>query len=173
MRASPTILLAMLFVVGAASAQTAETLPRGTRIRITPASPAQVVVGRLIAVTDSTLVVRHDRGDFTFPRSVIRRLEVSRGTSRGRSAGRGALGGLVVGGVVGFAWAEVIDCTGFWCFEGGPAAALGATTGLAVGTILGLVVGSFERWRDTDVPARLSILPTRHGSLAIASRIPF
>ena len=61
MRATFAVLLALLSVVGVASAQTAQTLPRGTRVRITPATPTQVVVGRLIAVTDSAVVVRRDR----------------------------------------------------------------------------------------------------------------
>ena len=169
MRATSTALLALLLVMGVASAQ---TLPRGTRVRITPATPTQVVVGRLIAVNDSALVVRHDRGDLTIPRSVIQRLEVSPGTSRRRSAGRGALFGLVLGGVIGFAWGSM-DCSGFWCFSPNEAAALGATTGVAAGSFLGLVVGSFERWRDTTVPVSISVVPTVEGSMSISGRIAF
>jgi hypothetical protein len=41
MRATFAVLLALLSVVGVASAQTAQTLPRGTRVRITPATPTQ------------------------------------------------------------------------------------------------------------------------------------
>jgi hypothetical protein len=175
MRATSTVLLALLSVIGVASAQTPQPVPRGARVRVTPADSSPRIVGQLIAVSDSTLLVRrqHGEGDITITRSRVHRLEVSRGTSRGRSAGRGALFGLVIGGLTGFAWGEAIDCRGFWCFTGQAAAALGATTGVAAGSILGLVVGSFERWRDTDVPASLSIVPARDGSLAIVSRIPF
>ena len=169
MRATATVLLTVLSVVGVAPAQTAQTLPRGTRVRITPATPTQVVVGRLIAITDSALVVRRDRGDLTIPHSVIQRLEVSRGTSRGASALRGALLGLVIGGVVGYASG---NDNGYWVDRPG-AAVLGAATGVAGGSLIGLLVGSFERWRDTAVPMTLSVMPTGGQSLSVGGRIAF
>ncbi len=169
MRATSTVLLALLSVVAVASAQTAQTLPRGTRVRITPATPTQVVVGRLIAVTDSALVVRRDRGDLTIPRSVIQRLEVSRGTSRGRSALRGALLGSVIGGVVGY---YSVSDNSYW-FDRRGGAVFGAATGVAGGSFIGLLIGSFERWRDTAVPMSLSIAPTGAGSLSVGGRIAF
>src|SRR5687767_6163101 len=105
MKATATALLALLAVVGVASAQAAQALPQGTRVRITPADPSPVIVGELIAVSDSILMVRRQRGggDITIPRSLVQRLEVSRGTRRGANAGWGALVGLVVGGAIGYA----------------------------------------------------------------------
>ena len=169
MRATSTVLLALLSVVGVASAQTTQTLPRGTRVRVTPATPTQVVVGRLIAVTDSSLVVRRDRGDLAIPHSVIQRLEVSQGTRRGKSALRGALLGSVIGGVVGYY--SVTENSYYVDQQGG--AAIGAIYGAVCGSLIGLLVGSFERWRDTAVPMSLSVMPTGGQSLSVAGRIAF
>ena len=68
----PLVVLALLSVVGVASAQAAQALPQGTRVRITPADPSPVIVGELIAVNDSILMVRRQRaaGDITIPRSL-------------------------------------------------------------------------------------------------------
>ncbi len=173
MRAISTALLALLSVVGVASAQTAQTLPRGARVRITPAPPARVVVGRLIAVTDSAFVVRRDRGDLTIPRSVIQRFEVSRGTNRGRSAGWGAFAGLVIGGVVGYASGADHCSDSWWCLKRPGAALLGATTGVAAGGLIGLGIGSFERWRDAAFPMSVSVVPMGGTSVSLTSRIAF
>jgi hypothetical protein len=170
-KATTTALLALLAVVGLASAQTTQTLPRGARVRITPADPSPVIVGELIAVSDSALMVRRQRaaGDVTIPRSAVLRLEISRGTSRGTSALRGALLGSVIGGVVGYYSG---NDNGYWVDRPG-AAVLGAFTGVAGGSLIGLAVGSFERWRDTAVPVNLSVVPTVGRSVSIASRIVF
>ena len=174
MRATSTVLLALLSVVGVASAQADQTLPRGTRVRITPAPPARVVVGRLIAVTDSAFVVRRDGADLTIPRSVIQRFEVSQGTSRRRSAGWGAYAGVVIGGAAGYAsGADHCGNDSWWCLERPGAALLGATTGLAAGALIGLGIGSFERWRDAAFPMSLSVVPMGGRSVSVTSRIAF
>jgi hypothetical protein len=172
MRATFTVLVALLSIVGVASAQTTETLPRGTRVRIAPATPTRAIVGRLVAVTDSSIVVRRDRGDLTIPRSVVQRLEISRGTSRAASAGRGALIGAVVGGAIG----STKGCGhggGEFCLEPPAAAAVGGVYGAATGSLVGLVVGSIERWRRTEMPISLSLAPTGDASLSIGGRIAF
>jgi hypothetical protein len=174
MRATSAVLLALLSVVGVASAQTAQTLPRGTRVRITPAASTQIVVGRLIAVTDSAVVVRRDRGDLTIPRWEIQQLEVSRGTSRAASAGWGALIGLGIGGAIGVAsWYRSNEGHNFWVHDARTAFAIGGILGTPIGTLIGFAVGFRERWRDTAVPVDLSIVPTGRQSLAIAGRIVF
>ena len=173
MRATSTVLVALLSVVGVASAQTAQTLPRGTRVRITPTPPARVVVGRLIAVTDSAFMVRGDRGDLIIPRSVIQRFEVSHGTSRRRSAGWGAYVGVVIGGVAGYASGADHCNDSWWCLKRPGAALLGATTGLAAGGLIGLGIGSFERWRDAEFPMSLSVVPMGGRSVSVTSRIAF
>lgn len=173
MRATSTVLLA-LSVVGVASAQTPQTLPRGTRVRITAAAPTQVVVGRLIAVTDSAVVVRRDRGDLTIPRVEIQLVEVSRGTSRGASALWGALIGLGIGGGIGLAsWYTSNEGSNALVTSAPQAFAVGAIYGTPIGTIIGFAVGFRERWKDTAVPVDLSIVPTGGQSFAIAGRIVF
>ena len=168
--------LAMLLVVGVASAQTAQSLPRGARVRVTPASASPTIVGQLIAVSDSALVVRRQRsrGDITIPRSDVMRLEISRGTRRGANAGSGALYGGVIGGLAGYGLGEDRCGSDAWfCLKRPAASVLGSITGVVAGTFIGLIVGSFERWGDTEVPMSLSLVPTREGSLAIVSRVPF
>jgi hypothetical protein len=171
MRATFTALLAVLSIIGAASAQTAQPIPRGARVRVTPATPSPVVVGELIAVNDSVLLVRRQRGsgDITIPRSAVLRLQVSQGTSRGTSALRGALLGSVIGGVVGYYSG---NDNGYWVDRRG-AAVLGGITGVAGGSLIGLMVGSFERWRDTAVPMSFSVVPTGGQSPSIVGRIAF
>jgi hypothetical protein len=171
MRAGSTGLLAVLTVVGVASAQTAQTIPRGARVRITPTAPSPVVVGQLIAVSDSAVVVRRQRnaGDITMPRSAVLRLEVSRGTSRGTSALWGALFGSVIGAVVGYYSVGENP----WWFDRRGAAVFGGATGVAAGSLMGLVVGSFERWRDTAMPMSLSVAPTGRGLFSVGGRIAF
>jgi hypothetical protein len=53
------------------------------------------------------------------------------------------------------------------------AALLGGATGVAAGSLLGLAVGSFERWRGATVPMSLSVIPTGGQSLSVAGRIAF
>lgn len=168
MRATFSALLAVLSVVEVASAQ---PIPRGARVRVTPATPSPVVVGELIAVNDSALLVRRRRGsgDITIPRSAVLRLQVSRGTSRGTSALRGALLGSVIGGVVGYY--SVTENSYFLDRKGG--AVIGVAYGAAAGSLIGLLVGSFERWRDTAVPMSFSVLPTGGQSPSIVGRIAF
>lgn len=168
MRATFSALLAVLSVVEVASAQ---PIPRGARVRVTPATPSPVVVGELIAVNDSALLVRRQRGsgDITIPRSAVLRLQVSRGTSRGTSALRGALLGSVIGGVVGYY--SVTENSYFLDRKGG--AVIGVAYGAAAGSLIGLLVGSFERWRDTAVPMSFSVLPTGGQSPSIVGRIAF
>ena len=174
MRAS-TALIAMLLLMGFASAQ-AQAIPRGSRVRVTPMTPSPVVVGQLIAVSDSALVVRsqdHPR-DVTIPRSAVVRLEVSHGTSRHTSAGWGALVGITIGGVAGYAAGQDSCGSDAWfCIKRPVAAMLGGGTGMTAGILIGLLVGSVERWRDAAVPMHLSVVPTGEGSMAIAGRIAF
>ena len=168
MRATFSALLAVLSVVEVASAQ---PIPRGARVRVTPATPSPVVVGKLIAVNDSALLVRRQRGsgDITIPRSAVLRLQVSQGTSRGTSALRGALLGSVVGGVVGYH--SVTENSYLVDQQGG--AVIGVVYGAASGSLIGLLVGSFERWRDTAVPMSFSVVPTGGQSPSIVGRIAF
>ena len=175
MRAALTVLLAVVTAVGVASAQ-ADTVPRGTRVRITPSTPSSVIVGELIGASDSVLVVRTQgyRGDVTIARAAVMRLEVSRGTRRHTSAGWGALIGMGIGGLAGFAAGED-RCGGdaWFCIKRPLAAVLGGATGVATGSLIGLIVGSFERWSDSAVPVSLSVAPTGGGSLSVAGRIAF
>ena len=170
MRAMSTALLALLSVVGVASAQAADGVPRGARVRVTPSTPSRVVVGQLIEASDSALVVRSRRGgEIIIPRSNVLRLEVSRGTNRGESALRGALLGALIGGVVGYASG---NDNGYWVDKRG-AAVLGGFTGAATGSLMGVLIGSVERWRNVAVPMDLSLMPTGEGSMAIGGRIAF
>lgn len=170
MRAISTALLALLSVVVVASAQTDQPVRRGARVRVTPTTPSPVVVGDLIAASDSALMVRSRRGEaITIPRSDVLRLEISRGTNRGESALRGALLGAVIGGVVGYASG---NDNAYWVDRRG-AAVLGGFTGVAIGSLMGVLIGSVERWRDAAVPMNLSVMPTREGSMSIGGRIAF
>ena len=175
MRATSTTLLALLSMVGVASAQSAQPVATGARVRVTTADNPSAVIGELIAVNDSALLVRRqvDSNDVSIPRSLVHRLEVSRGTSRGTSARKGALIGLAIGGMVGFLAGEDCSSEDFICFDRGSTAAIGMASGVSIGGLIGLVTGGAERWRDTAVPMTLSVVPTAGRSMSIVSRIAF
>jgi hypothetical protein len=171
MRGMATALLALLSVVGVASAQTDQPIARGARVRVTPSAPSRRVVGQLIALSDSALVVRSRRGgtEILILRSKVLRLEVSRGTNRGESALRGALLGAIIGGVIGYA--SVTDESSLLDRRGG--AVIGGFYGVATGSLMGVLIGSVERWRNVAVPMSLSVMPTSEGSMSIGGRIAF
>ena len=80
----------------------------------------------------------------------------------------------MIGGLAGYAVGEDRCGSDAWfCFKRPAASVLGSITGVVTGTFIGLIVGSFERWGDAEVPMSLSLVPTRDGSLAIVSRVPF
>ena len=178
MRATCTALFAVLSVMAVATmpAQTVQPVSTGARVRITAAntSPA-VIVGQLIAVSDSALLIRRqlDSAEVAVPRSSVARLEVSQGTRRGASARTGGLIGLLVGGVLGYASGDDCKDTDWVCFDRSSTMAMGASAGAGLGLIIGFIVGSSERWRESGVPMQLSVAPTRAGSLSIAGRIAF
>ena len=175
MRATSTTLLALLSIVGVASAQPEPPVVTGARVRVTTMNSSSAVIGELVAVNDSALLVRRhlDSSDVSIPRTLVHRLEVSRGTTRGASARKGALIGLAIGGVVGFAAGEDCSSEDFMCFDRGTTAAIGMMSGVSIGGLIGLVTGGAERWRDTAVPVSLSVAPTGGGSLSVAGRIAF
>ena len=177
MRAAMMILLAGVSAVGVASPQAADTVPRGTRVRVTPSTPSSVVVGELIEIRDSALVIRTQgyRGDVTIPRSAVMRLEVSRGTTRAASAGWGALIGLGVGGLLGVASWYRPQCgyDAWFCMTLPTAFAVGGILGTPIGTVIGFAFGFRERWKDAAVPVDLSIVPSGGQSLSIVGRVAF
>lgn len=97
------------------------------------------------------------------PRAEVLRLEVSRGTNRGESALRGALLGAVIGSVVGYYGGNDHCADSWFCFDRRAAAVLGGFTGVATGGLIGVLVGSVERWRKVAVPMNLSVMPTGEG----------
>jgi hypothetical protein len=178
MRATFTLLAILLSVLSVASlaAQAEPPVPETQRVRITMATAAPtVIIGDLIAVSDSGVSVRrqHDAGDITIPRALVHRLEVSAGFDHGASAKKGGVIGLLAGGVFGFAAGE--DCTSedFICFDRYETALAGAVVGAAIGGLLGFLSGGAERWRDADLPMRLSVVPSGGRSVSIMSRILF
>lgn len=178
MRATSTALFAVLSVIAVATmpAQTVQPVTTGARVRITAAntSPA-VIVGQLIAVSDSALLIRKqlDSGEVAVPRSSVTRLEVSQGTRRGATARTGGLIGLLIGGVLGYAAGDDCNDTDWVCFDRSSTMAMGASSGAGLGLIIGFIAGSTERWRESGVPMQLSVAPTRVGSLSIIGRIAF
>lgn len=177
MRATFSLLAILLSVIPLASlpAQSEQAVPAGARVRITTADTSPVVViGELIAVSESAVSVRRelDSGDVTIPRALVYRLEVSDGTNRGASARKGGLIGIVIGGLVGFALGEDCGPDAGICFPRSETAVAGAGVGAAAGALIGFMAGASERWRNTGVPARLSIFPTAR-SISIASTLRF
>ena len=125
-------------------------------------------------MTDSVVSVRPDAASANVPvlLSRVQRLEVSKGFNRGPNVRKGALIGLVAGGVIGFAAGEDCSDAAFICFDRPSTSLAGATVGVGLGVLIGLV-GSTEKWRDTAESASISIAPTRGGGVSIETRILF
>ena len=186
---STFIALVTLLSITAVASVAAQTEPRalvGTRVRITvpdtmgtsepPASARPLlVIGQLVAFNDSTMSVRNEAGsgDVTVARSRVQRLEVSTGSNRRASAVTGGLIGLGVGGILGYASGDDCSDRGFICFPQEETAVAGAFVGAALGSLIGLLVGHEERWRDTALPARVSVVPTGSRSISVTSTLRF
>ena len=180
--------VALLLVIPGMSlpAQTEQRVLVGTRVRITmpdtmrisrrPSSAGQLfVIGQLVAMSDSSISVRHEASsaDVTVPLSRVQRLEVSAGSRRREAAVIGGLVGLGLGGIFGYAAGD--DCSGNEgiCFPQGEVAVVSALVGAGLGSLIGVVVGSGERWRDASVPARVNVVPTGARSISISSTLRF
>ena len=158
----------------AATALPAQAPGDVVRVRREPAAPWRT--GRLVARTDSALVLRIARDyvrdttaggvaparirwiparDDTIPLAAVRQLEVRRHeANRGRRAAKGGLAMGVVGALLGAALGsqaeEEPDMAGLatvvW-------AAVGGLTGLVVGTISGAASAKPTRWEAVVLPA--------------------
>lgn len=187
MRSILTRLVALLslFPLLSLPAQTDQPVLVGKRVRITmpdtiggvglaAGGRSLVVIGQLVAISDSTISLRHDAnsGDVTVSRSRVQRLEVSHGSNRSKHAVVGGLIGLGIGGVGGY-WSGD-DCpNGSWlCFSREDTAVIGGIVGAAVGSLIGLLANPGERWREASVP-RVSVVPTGAGSILLTSTLRF
>lgn len=188
MRSTSMALVTLLAITPVVSlaAQTEPLVLVGKRVRITipdtmgtgePPTSARplVVIGQLVAFNDSTMSVRNEAGpgDVTLARSRVQRLEVSKGSNRRRSAVTGGLIGLGAGGILGYAAGDDCSDRQFICFPQEETAVAGAFFGAALGSLVGLVVGYDERWQDTALPARVSVVPTHTRSISFTSTLRF
>lgn len=166
MRIALSLIAVLLGLVPTLSAQRADSIAPGTRVRVTlrdtlagGARPL-VVIGPLVALRDSAISVRSDStsSDVIVPLAQVERLEVSH-VDRGASARNGGLIGILIGGVIGYAAGG--DCTAesFICFDHTDTAMMGASAGAGLGLLLGYLAGGQERWRETTMPLRVSITP--------------
>lgn len=186
---STSMALVTLLAITPVVTLAAQTEPRvlvGKRVRITmpdtmgtsePPSSARplVVIGQLVAFNDSTMSVRNEAasGDVTVARSRVQRFEVSKGSNRRASAVTGGLIGLGLGGIIGYAAGDDCSDREFICFPREETAVGGALLGGALGSLVGLLVGHGERWRDTALPARVSVVPTGTRSISVTSTLRF
>lgn len=186
MKSTFTTLVALISLIPLAlPAQTEQPVPLGGRVRITvtdttrtgapPDSAPRFVIGQLVAFDDSTMSVRNEggSGDVTVPRSRVQRLEVCTGSTRGRNAIYGAVIGLGVGGILGYAGGENCSDAGWCFFPRDETAVVGAFLGATLGGLIGVVVGHGDRWRETAVPARVTVVPTGARSLSVSSTLRF
>jgi len=180
-----TLLWSALAVLALAAPATAQELRPGTRVRVT----APIVrgdsrfTGTVKAADAERIVLRLDpdvrqdaHDSISIPRSLVRRVEVSLGSSTGhqrRDAARtGALAGLVAGVTVGMVVGRGSDrdgvkdplMTSLWL---GPAmAVLGAGTGALVGR------DEHEVWRTAPRTSPVAVTPGRR-SVTVAIRLGF
>lgn len=145
------------FEAGPALAQVTASFPRpGERIRITiPSRGMTPLSGTLIAVRADSLLLDTGAEKLSVPRSLVARLEVSRGkrSQGGRGALIGLAGGLTLGGIIGYAACNATTSPAS-CFESQEGSqyyflVTWAISG-AAGALLGAVIGGRvrgERWQ--------------------------
>jgi hypothetical protein len=186
MRSTVTILLALVSLIPVAplGAQIGHTGLVGSRVRITmpdtmrnldqPAARPLVVIGKLVAMSDSTMLIRNDAStaDVAVPLSRVQRLEVGRGSDRGRTARIGGAIGLGFGGILGYVAGDDCSSEDFICFPREETALVGAAIGAVLGAGIGFLAGG-ERWQEAAVPTRVSIVPTGARSMVITSTLRF
>jgi len=165
MRIALLLIAVLLGLVPTLSAQRADSIAPGTRVRITlrntqPGASPVIVIGPLVALRDSAISVRNDStsSDVIVPLAQVERLEVSH-RDRGASARNGGLIGILIGGVLGYAAGSDCKAESFVCFDHTDTAMMGASAGAGLGLLLGYLAGGQERWRETTMPFRVSVAP--------------
>jgi hypothetical protein len=194
--------LAMVLCAAHVSAQTADPLAVGSRVRVlvserpagsTSPGTSQQLVGSVQQRDSSSVTLGLAGGDgnqtYTVPIEAIRRVEVSagqmdRGEATRRGVVHGALGGAVVGGGLTAAtavikWKSAADCEGS---ANAVACALRPTAGNlvrntlvggAVGAVVGVVLGSRNRERWEEARFPAVAAGTSHGGTSVALSFSF
>ncbi|MGQ0712845.1 MAG: hypothetical protein ACT4PJ_03830 [Gemmatimonadaceae bacterium] len=182
MRATILVCTALLALARAASLRAQADAARlvGARVRVAftaPGSPHgfHVVVGDLVAVTDSTLSIRPPGSTMheTISTSSVQGFEVRTGRDRGRGAGFGALIGLGSGLIIGYALGDDCGPDEFICFDRDETMLGGGFVGAAIGGLIGLAVGRGDRWAVRSVPGRVSVVPLSGGGVRLGASLRF
>ena len=146
------------------------------------AQPLQGLPGRfkaeVVAMDEDSISISTvaDGDPIVVPRSMIQKLEVSRGRSRSKGAALGLGVGLAIGAIVGLASGDdeecpvndptVVDCTK----TGGNSAGTDALVGAAAGAIVGALIG-VPRWESIEHgPAKVALTFPRRG---VGARVSF
>jgi len=141
----------------------------GARVRVRQETQCCVVTttGKFVALTPTALLLRAPRSDTTIavPRDNIR--EIEQAVPGSDHVYLGTTIGLLVGAGAGFDYG--LHHPG--CHGDGPCLAVIVGAGTAfVGGLVGMVAGSLigshikrDEWQPVDLPARVGVLPTKHG----------
>jgi hypothetical protein len=156
-------------------------LVAGSRVRVSTVASLRPIVGRVVASTHDSLVVRAEPSGDTasFAVAQLSRIELTAGTRRHRlrDAGLGFAYGAGIGTVLGLVTYRKPDCSaGGFCLDFGPGAdaAVGAVVFGTLGTMIGLIIGSHstETWvpvtKYSSQPIRVGIGPARDGQHIVA-----
>jgi hypothetical protein len=137
----------LVFLAAIASAQakftdwnTVKALATGAEVRITTGS--RTVRGRVLRVTEDTLVLGSGKSQEMFPQQEVKRVLLRGDSHRGRNSLIGLGGGAALGVIIGAAAHQ--DCSG-WCFfntSRGADAAGGAIALGGIGAIVGALIPS-------------------------------
>jgi hypothetical protein len=154
------------------------SLIAGKRLRLLvarPSAPGSIFIGTVVAVTDSSIVLRLDRSREAraIPRDSVARLEVSRGRNVSGAVLRGALIGGGVGALVGAIAGEDCSQDDFICFDRAETIPLGALLFAGLGSVVGLLVGSREKWGKPVTFPRVGIAPASGGGVTMSASLSF
>jgi hypothetical protein len=155
--------------VSSADAQLTSLIP-GVRARIrAPGSINGRVTGTVTNRSADSLSLAMESGvPVQIPLSAITAVDISKGKSRSKGAMKGALWGGAISLPLALIPAPAQeDCTSNCTSRAGYFAF--AVPGFALtGALIGAFVQS-ESWERLDVPARVALLPTRGGTMAVVS----
>jgi hypothetical protein len=150
------LVLLVVGLAGPVSAQAADSLIPGLRVRVTRAITPRPLIGAVQTTGGTSFRLVPDGSSVAqeIAFGSIQSLEAAAGTRRPLARGTlwGALAGLTIGTALALTDGQCVDCVDS---DGGGPLVIGFTT--VVGALFGLAVGSVieqDRWRPIPLPSR-------------------
>ena len=159
---SSLFVLVIMVYPGDASAQSSESVRKGSRVRLMAAAVSQKpLIGTVVRADDTSVVLSEG---WVVPRSAITQMEVSAGRRSYAKAGA-----LIGAAALGFAAGLTPDssCSGIVCvdYPKEVGVAVAAALGAGLGALIGTAVTKSETWMVVPSRLKVSIAPKHKGGV--------